>query len=97
MLAARAIADEARSAYAPWGVRLIFRRYSAAASPNLDVAAEAPALHLSEPAAADRRGIGFGWLQNVWLLHRLHARLEIHEGLAPLAANSTLGTLTPKY
>jgi hypothetical protein len=24
---------------------------------------------LSEPAAADRRGIGFGWLQNAWLLH----------------------------
>jgi hypothetical protein len=29
---------------------------------------------LSEPAAADRRGIGFGWLQNAWLLH---ARLKI--------------------
>eukprot|EP01047_Picozoa_sp_COSAG01_P067772 COSAG01_NODE_9639_length_2382_cov_6.634253_1_plen_48_part_10 len=26
-------------------------------------------------AAADRRGIGFGWLQNAWLLH---ARLKIH-------------------
>jgi hypothetical protein len=33
--------------------------------------------HLSEPAAADRRGIGFGWLQNAWLLH---ARLKIHRG-----------------
>jgi hypothetical protein len=32
---------------------------------------------LSEPAAADRRGIGFGWLQNAWLLH---ARLKIHRG-----------------
>jgi hypothetical protein len=28
----------------------------------------------SEPAVADRRGIGFGWLQNAWLLH---ARLKI--------------------
>jgi hypothetical protein len=27
--------------------------------------------------AADRRGIGFGWLQNAWLLH---ARLKIHRG-----------------
>jgi hypothetical protein len=36
---------------------------------------------LSEPAAADRRGIGFGWLQNAWLLH---ARLKIlTRGLAP--------------
>jgi hypothetical protein len=26
---------------------------------------------------ADRRGIGFGWLQNAWLLH---ARLKIHRG-----------------
>jgi hypothetical protein len=25
---------------------------------------------------ADRRGIGFGWLQNAWLLHG-HARLKI--------------------
>jgi hypothetical protein len=32
---------------------------------------------LSEPAAADRLGIGFGWLQNAWLLH---ARLKIHRG-----------------
>ena len=32
---------------------------------------------LSEPAAADRRGIGFGWLQNAWLLH---ARLKILTG-----------------
>jgi hypothetical protein len=30
----------------------------------------------------DRRGIGFGWLQNAWLLH---ARLKIHRGgLAPV-------------
>jgi hypothetical protein len=35
-----------------------------------------------EPAAADRRGIGFGWVQNAWLLH---ARLKIHRGgLAPV-------------
>jgi hypothetical protein len=33
---------------------------------------------LSEPAAADRRGIGFGWLQNAWLLRA--ARLKIHRG-----------------
>jgi hypothetical protein len=43
---------------------------------------DACALHaaaaLSEPAAADRLGIGFGWLQNAWLL--LHARLKIHRG-----------------
>jgi hypothetical protein len=32
------------------------------------------------PAAADRRGIGFGWLQNGWLLH---ARLKIHRGVDP--------------
>jgi hypothetical protein len=33
---------------------------------------------LSEPAAAaDRRGIGFGWPQNAWLLH---ARLENSQG-----------------
>jgi hypothetical protein len=25
----------------------------------------------------DRQGIGFGWLQNAWLLH---ARLKIHRG-----------------
>jgi hypothetical protein len=30
-----------------------------------------------EPVAADRRGIGFGWLQNAWLLH---ARLKILTG-----------------
>jgi hypothetical protein len=24
---------------------------------------------LSEPAVTDRQGIGFGWLQNAWLLH----------------------------
>jgi hypothetical protein len=36
-----------------------------------------PARQLSEPAAADRLGIGFGWLQNAWLLH---ARLKIHRG-----------------
>jgi hypothetical protein len=37
---------------------------------------------LGEPAAADRRGIGFGWLQNAWLLH---ARLKIltRRGLTP--------------
>jgi hypothetical protein len=47
---------------------------------------------LSEPAAADRRGIGFGWLQNAWLLH---ARLKIHRGgLAPgsVASRSTENT-----
>jgi hypothetical protein len=34
-----------------------------------------------EPAVADRRGIGFGWLQNAWLLH---ARLNIlTRGRAP--------------
>jgi hypothetical protein len=32
---------------------------------------------LSEPAAADRLGIGFGWLQNAWLLH---ARLKMLPG-----------------
>jgi hypothetical protein len=32
---------------------------------------------LSEPAVTDRQGIGFGWLQNAWLLH---ARLKIHRG-----------------
>jgi hypothetical protein len=32
---------------------------------------------LSEPAVTDRQGIGFGWLQNAWLLH---ARLKIHPG-----------------
>ena len=31
----------------------------------------------SEPAVTDRQGIGFGWLQNAWLLH---ARLKIHRG-----------------
>jgi hypothetical protein len=42
----------------------------------------ASASRLSEPAAADRRGIGFGWLQDAWLLH---ARLKIHRGgLAPV-------------
>jgi hypothetical protein len=30
-----------------------------------------------EPAVTDRQGIGFGWLQNAWLLH---ARLKIHRG-----------------
>jgi hypothetical protein len=40
-----------------------------------------PYLSEPRPAAADRRGIGFGWLQNAWLLH---ARLKIHRGgLAP--------------
>jgi hypothetical protein len=34
-------------------------------------------LLLSEPAVTDRQGIGFGWLQNAWLLH---ARLKIHRG-----------------
>jgi hypothetical protein len=34
-------------------------------------------VQLNEPAAADRRGIGFGWLQNAWLLP---ARLKIHRG-----------------
>jgi hypothetical protein len=29
---------------------------------------------LTDAAVADRRGIGFGWLQNAWLLH---ARLNI--------------------
>eukprot|EP01047_Picozoa_sp_COSAG01_P113877 COSAG01_NODE_42568_length_438_cov_4.097345_1_plen_93_part_00 len=32
---------------------------------------------LSEPVVTDRQGIGFGWLQNAWLLH---ARLKIHRG-----------------
>jgi hypothetical protein len=32
---------------------------------------------ITEPAVADRRGIGFGWLQNAWLLH---ASLKIHRG-----------------
>jgi hypothetical protein len=32
---------------------------------------------LTEPAVTDRQGIGFGWLQNAWLLH---ARLKIHRG-----------------
>eukprot|EP01049_Picozoa_sp_SAG25_P008042 SAG25_NODE_696_length_5890_cov_4.438612_4_plen_88_part_00 len=36
-----------------------------------------PAPILSEPAVTDRQGIGFGWLQNAWLLH---ARLKIHRG-----------------
>jgi hypothetical protein len=36
-------------------------------------------IKLSEPAAADRLGIGFGWLQNAWLLH---ARLKIHRGVS---------------
>eukprot|EP01047_Picozoa_sp_COSAG01_P065924 COSAG01_NODE_8997_length_2588_cov_1.518682_5_plen_87_part_01 len=50
----------------------------AAAAVLLCCAAWAPCcLSLSEPAAADRRGIGFGWLQNAWLLH---ARLKIHRG-----------------
>ena len=41
----------------------------------------ATAAKLSEPAVTDRQGIGFGWLQNAWLLH---ARLKIHRGgLAP--------------
>jgi hypothetical protein len=36
---------------------------------------------LTEPAVADRRGIGFGWLQNAWLLD---AHLNIlTRGLAP--------------
>jgi hypothetical protein len=29
------------------------------------------------PNGTDRQGIGFGWLQNAWLLH---ARLKIHRG-----------------
>jgi hypothetical protein len=37
-----------------------------------------PASENSSAAVADRRGIGFGWLQNAWLL--LHARLKIHRG-----------------
>jgi hypothetical protein len=44
-------------------------------------------VRLSEPAAADRLGIGFGWLQNAWLLH---ARLKIHRGgIDPRSVAST--------
>jgi hypothetical protein len=42
------------------------------------IPATAESCLLSEPAAADRLGIGFGWLQNAWLLH---ARLKIHRGV----------------
>jgi hypothetical protein len=53
-----------------------------------------PAL-LSEPAAADRRGIGFGWLQNAWLLH---ARLKILTGgLTPGSEEPTQKTRGPVH
>jgi hypothetical protein len=50
---------------------------------------------LSEPAAADRRGIGFGWLQNAWLLH---ARLKILTGgLTPGSEEPTQKTRGPVH
>ena len=54
-----------------------------ACGPAADGGAAAARAQLSEPAAADRRGIGFGWLQNAWLLH---ARLKLKiltRGLQP--------------
>jgi hypothetical protein len=39
---------------------------------------------LSEPAVSDRRGIGFGWLQNTWLLHARLKLLGRGEGGNPL-------------
>eukprot|EP01049_Picozoa_sp_SAG25_P019976 SAG25_NODE_6586_length_547_cov_1.569196_1_plen_73_part_10 len=55
------------------------RSAAAAASPRCDAPPAPPATadQLSEPAVTDRQGIGFGWLQNAWLLH---ARLKIHRG-----------------
>jgi hypothetical protein len=46
---------------------------------------------LSEPAVTDRQGIGFGWLQNAWLLH---ARLKIHRG--GIDAPSVASTENPR-
>jgi hypothetical protein len=48
-------------------------------------------LLLSEPAVTDRQGIGFGWLQNAWLLH---ARLKIHRG--GINAPSVASTENPR-
>jgi hypothetical protein len=46
---------------------------------------------LSEPAVTDRQGIGFGWLQNAWLLH---AHLKIHRG--GINAPSVASTENPR-
>jgi hypothetical protein len=60
------------------------------------VASQQPAaggsrLSRSEPAVTDRQGIGFGWLQNAWLLH---ARLKIHRG--GIDAPSVASTENPR-
>jgi hypothetical protein len=49
------------------------------------------AVRLSEPAVTDRQGIGFGWLQNAWLLH---ACLKIHRG--GIDAPSVASTENPR-
>jgi hypothetical protein len=53
-------------------------------------------MEIEQAAAADRRGIGFGWLQNAWLLH---ARLKIHRGvLMPVCGQhrKPAGRFTPE-
>eukprot|EP01047_Picozoa_sp_COSAG01_P040515 COSAG01_NODE_3416_length_6122_cov_11.318114_10_plen_132_part_00 len=60
--------------------------------------AAASTLTFSEPAVADRRGIGFGWLQNAWLLHACPPE-NSHPGARPRVRanteNTRAGSLRP--